>query len=156
MRQIEELIKLSSIQKQNSIVREFEIARTKNTMKVVKELKLSPYRENRGQTSPETDSAPPPSPPASLFEPGTSAVQLATDGVLKDNEKKRIKKYQNTKEKESKESQSANGGNGGGGGGGGIDLSELDKRDPEMASAVRLMVEEEEKDEGKLKKGKQT
>ena len=67
------------------------MARTKNTKKVVKEVKLSPYRGNRGQTSPETDSAPPPSPPASFFEPGTSAVMAATDGVLKDNEKKRIK-----------------------------------------------------------------
>ena len=36
---------------------------------------------------------------------------------------------------------------------GGIDLAELDERDPKMASAVRLMVEQEEKDEGELKKG---
>ena len=78
MRQIGDLIKLSCIHKQNSIVREFKMARTKITKKVVKELKLSPYRGNRGQTSPETDSAPPSSPPASLFEPGTSAVQAAT------------------------------------------------------------------------------
>ena len=39
---------------------------------------------------------------------------------------------------------------------GGIDLAELDKRDPELASAVRLMVEQEEKDEGELKKGSKT
>ena len=67
------------------------MARTKNTKKVLKGMKFSPYRGNRGQTSPETDSAPPPSPPASLFEPGTSVVQAATGGALKDNEKKQIK-----------------------------------------------------------------
>ena len=39
---------------------------------------------------------------------------------------------------------------------GGIDLAELDKKDPEMASAVRLMVEQEEKDEEELKKGSKT
>ena len=33
-----------------------------------------------------------------------------------------------------------------------IDLAELDKKDPEMASAVRLMFEQEEKDEEELKK----
>ena len=35
---------------------------------------------------------------------------------------------------------------------GGTDLAELDKKDPEMASAVRLMFEQEEKDEEELKK----
>ena len=40
---------------------------------------------------------------------------------------------------------------------GGIDWAELDnKRDPNLASAVRLMVEQEEKDEGELKKGSKT
>ena len=102
MRQIGDLIKLSSRHIQNSIVREFEMARTKNTKKVVKELKFSPYRGNRGQTSLETDSAPPPSPPASFFEPGTSAVQAATGGVLKDNEKKRIKDTKIQKKKKIK------------------------------------------------------
>ena len=92
IRQIGDVIKLSCMHKQNSIVREFEMARTKNTKKVVKELRLSPYRGNRGQTSVETDSAPPPSPPASLFEPGTSAVMAATGGVLKDNENKTNKR----------------------------------------------------------------
>ena len=68
MRQTGDLIKLSCILKQNSIVREFKIAGTKNTKKVVKEMKLSPYRGNRGQImSPEINSAPPPSPPASFW-----------------------------------------------------------------------------------------
>ena len=35
----------------------------------------------------------------------------------------------------------------------GIDLAELDKRDPEVGAAVRLMVGQEEKDEGELEKG---
>ena len=38
----------------------------------------------------------------------------------------------------------------------GIDLAELDKRDPEMGSVVRLMVDQEEKDEGELEKGSKT
>ena len=91
MRQIGDLIKLSCIHKKNSIVREFKMARTKITKKVVKELKLSPYRGNRGQTSTETDSAPPPSPPLTLFEPGTSVVQAATGWELRDNDMKLIK-----------------------------------------------------------------
>ena len=33
------------------------------------------------------------------------------------------------------------------------ELPQLDKRYPEMASAVRLMAEQEEKDEGELEKG---
>ena len=78
------------------------MARTKNTKKVLKGMKFSPYRENRGQTSPETDSAPPPSPPASLFEPGTSVVQAATGGALKDNEKKQIKDIKLQKKKKVK------------------------------------------------------
>ena len=124
------------------------MARTKNKKKVVKELKLSPYRGNRGQMSPETDSAPPPSPEASLFEPGTSAVQAATGGELKDKEKKRIKvtKLQEKKKLKTVNQRMA--------ATGGIDLAEFDKRDPEMAFAVRLMVEQEEKDEGELKNGR--
>ena len=90
------------------------MARTKNTKKVLKGMKLSPYRGNGGQTSPETDSAPPPSPPASLFEPGTSVGMAATGGGLKNKEKKQIKNTKTTEEKEGKESQSAHGGNGGG------------------------------------------
>ena len=103
MRHNGDLSKPSCIHKQNSLVLEFKMARTKNTKKVVKELKLSPYRGNRGQTSPETDSSPPPSSPASLFEPGRSAVQAATGGQLKDTEKKRIKdtKLQKKGKKES-------------------------------------------------------
>ena len=78
------------------------MARTKNTKKVLKVMKFSPYRGNRGQTSPETDSAPPPSPAASLFEPGTSVVQAATGGALKDNEKKQIKDIKLQKKKKVK------------------------------------------------------
>ena len=37
-----------------------------------------------------------------------------------------------------------------------IDLAELDKRDLEMGSVVRLMVDQEEKDEGELEKGSKT
>ena len=125
------------------------MARTKNTKKVLKGMKFSPYRGNWGQTSPETDSAPPPSPPASLFEPGTSVVQAATGGALKDNEKKQIKDVKLQKKKKVKKGNQRMAATGG------IDLAELDKKDPEMASAVRLMVEQEEKDEEELKKRKQ-
>ena len=78
------------------------MARTKNTKKVLKGMKLSPYRGNGGQTSPETDSAPPPSPPASLFEPGTSVGMAATGGGLKDKEKKQIKNIKLQKKKKVK------------------------------------------------------
>ena len=122
------------------------MARTKNTKKVLKWMKFSPYRGNRGETSPETDSAPPPSPPASLFEPGTSVVQAATGGALKDNEKKRIKDIKLQKKKKVKKVNQRMAATGG------IDLAELDKKDPELASAVRLMVEQEEKGEEELKK----
>ena len=122
------------------------MARTKNTKKVLKGMKFSPYRGNRGQTSPETDSAPPPSPPASFFEPGTSVVQEAAGGALKDNEKKQIKDIKLQKKKKVKKVNQRMAATGG------IDLAELDKKDPEMASAVRLMVEQEEKDEEELKK----
>ena len=113
-------------------------------------MKFSPYRGNRGQTSPETDSAPPPSPPASLFEPGTSVVQAATGGALKDNEKKQIKVINIQKKKKVKKVNQRMAATGG------IDLAELDKKDLEMASSVRLMVEQEEKDEEELIKGSKT
>ena len=127
------------------------MARSKNTKKVLKGMKLSPYRENRGQTSRETDSAPPPSPPSSLFEPGTSVVQAATSGALKDNEKKQIKDIKLQKKKKVKKVNQRMAATGGG-----IDLAELDKKNPEVASAVRLMLEQEEKDEEELKKGSKT
>ena len=126
------------------------MARTKNTKKVLKGMKFSPYRGNRGQTSPETDSAPRPSPPASLFEPGTSVVQAATGEALKDNEKKQIKDIKLQKKKKVKKVNQRMAATGG------IDFAELDKKDPEMASAVRLMVEQEEKDEEELRKGSKT
>ena len=126
------------------------MARTKNTKKVLKGMKFSPYRGNRGQTSPETDSAPPSSPPASLFVPGTSVVQAATGGALKDNEKKQMKDIKLQKKKKVKKVNQRMAATGG------IDLAELDTKDPEMASAVRLMVEQEEKDEEELKKGSKT
>ena len=94
--------------------------------------------------SPETDSAPPPSPPP--FEPATSSIRAATGGELKANKRKRIKNSITKR----KESQSANGGDEG------LDLAELDERDPELASAVRSMVEQEEKDEGELEKRSKT
>ena len=37
-----------------------------------------------------------------------------------------------------------------------IEMTELDKKDPEMAFVVRLMAEQEEKDEGELEKGRKT
>ena len=126
------------------------MARTKNTKKVLKGMKLSPYRGNGGQTSPETDSAPPPSPPASLFEPGTSVGMAATGGGLKDKEKKQIKNIKLQKKKKVKKVNQRMAATGG------IDLAELEKKDPEMASAVRLMLEQEEKDEEELKIGSKT
>ena len=35
----------------------------------------------------------------------------------------------------------------------GTDMAQLDKRNPKIASAVRLMAEQEEKEEGELEKG---
>ena len=98
--------------------------RTKNTKKVLKGMKLSPYRGNGGQTSPETDSAPPPSPPASLFEPGTFVGMAATGGGLKDKEKKQIKNIKLQKKKKVKKVNQRMAATGG------IDLAELEKKDP--------------------------
>ena len=74
-------------------------------------------------------------------------LQAATGRELKDNEKKRIKYIKLKKKKKVKKVNQRMVSTGG------IDLAELDERDPKMASAVRLMVEQEEKDEGELKKG---
>ena len=77
-------------------------------------------------------------------------VQAATGGALKDNEKKQIKDSKLQKKKKVKKLNQRMAATGG------IDLDELDKKDPEMASAVRLMVEQEEKDEEELRKGSKT
>ena len=77
-------------------------------------------------------------------------LQAATGRELKDNEKKRIKDIKLKKKKKVKKVNQRMASTGA------IDLAELDKRDPNLASAVRLMVEHEEKDEGELKKGSKT
>ena len=49
------------------------MTRTKNTKKILKDKKFTPYRDQYQTTSPECDPASPPSPRASLFEPLTSS-----------------------------------------------------------------------------------
>ena len=100
--------------------------------------------------SPETDSTPPFSPPASLFEPATSSIRAATGAELKENKRKRIKSTKLPKEKKAKKANQR------------IavtrktELTEPEKKHNEMAFVVRLMVEQEEKDEGELEKGRKT
>ena len=95
--------------------------------------------------SPETDSGPPPSPPpfwaGNIFDQGgnwrgAKSKQEETD--KKFNYKKKRRPISEWRRRE------------------GINLAELDERDPELASAVRLMVEQEEKDEGELEKRSKT
>ena len=118
---------LSCIHKQNSN-KLIKMARTKSTRSIIKKLKLSPNRDqDRTTGSPDSEIVPPPSPPASLFEPSASGKQALVEVGLKPKKKKKVSK-KNTKRMAAKAAkETVTGGT----------------EDPKMKEAFLRMIEEE-------------
>ena len=104
------------------------MARTKNTRRIIKKLKLSPNRDqDRTRGSPDSEIFPPPSPPASLFEPSASGKQALVEVGLKPKKKQKLSK-KNTKRMAARAAkETVTGGT----------------EDPKMKEAFLRMIEEE-------------
>ena len=108
-------------------------------------MKFSACMGNQDQiTSAESNLAPPPSPCFTVW--ASQSFEFFRNGwrAKETKRQKGKKKQKGKKEKKSKNISQRMAATGG------IDLEKLDQRDPEMASLVQKLLEQEEKDEGEL------